>query len=547
MAGKNNKKKQAQFIKKQHESMKVMHSNWTTLWGEVTKIFMPNKDDIHTWRDSASKGQEKHNKLFDGSPEHANELLASALHSFLTNPASHWFGFTTGDREIDKIQRVKLYLQKFVRAVHVELNNSNFQSEIHEIYLDLGCLGTGVLRIDENEDENEDSILNFKARPINQCFIRENVDGRVHTLSTEDVMTVREAFRKYTEAAFGEEAARLGKDLDKEITIIHMIMPREDLPDGGAKSQFNKPFISLHVWGEKDILLREKGFDEFPYVVPRWTKKSGELFGRSPAMKALPDGRMLQSIKKTVIRGAQKMVDPPLQVPDDGLLGRPNTTPGGLTTYRAGTKDRIEPLLTGGRPDLGQAQIEDSRDQIKKHFFVDQFQLINKDRMTQDEVNIRDDDRLRILGPIVGRLHFEFLKPMIARIVRIMIAKGKVPKGMPPELKGLNLHVFYTSQLARALMLIESQNMDRFISSVVPVAQIDPSAWDLIDTDAYVRYRAETFGIAEEVLRAPDKVKEIRTARQDAMEKKAAAQANLDKSQAMKNTAPVVQAMQNAG
>ena len=53
--------------------------------------------------------------------------------------------------------------------------------------------------------------------------------------------------------------------------------------------------------------------------------------------------KMLNKMSEVTIRAAQKQVDPPLLVPDDGFMLPIRTVPGGLNFYRSGTRDRIEP------------------------------------------------------------------------------------------------------------------------------------------------------------------------------------------------------------
>jgi hypothetical protein len=101
------------------------------------------------------------------------------------------------------------------------------------------------------------------------------------------------------------------------------------------------PFESVYYEEGSLDELSVSGFKEFPFVVPRYLKASHEIYGRSPAMTALPDVKMLNEMAKTTIKAAQKQVDPPLLVPDDGFILPVRTVPGGLNFYRSGTRDRI--------------------------------------------------------------------------------------------------------------------------------------------------------------------------------------------------------------
>ena len=39
----------------------------------------------------------------------------------------------------------------------------------------------------------------------------------------------------------------------------------------------NKPFASVYIEPEEKVVLSESGFDEFPYMAPRYTKSSFEI------------------------------------------------------------------------------------------------------------------------------------------------------------------------------------------------------------------------------------------------------------------------------
>ena len=124
----------------------------------------------------------------------------------------------------------------------------------------------------------------------------------------------------------------------EESIILHSIH-KSDKPMG-YQNKKNMDYISCHIHQETGAILRESGFMEFPYVVPRYLKSSSnEIYGRSPAMNALPDVKMLNTMSKTTIKAAQKQIDPPLMVPDDGFILPVRTVPGGLNFYRAGTRE----------------------------------------------------------------------------------------------------------------------------------------------------------------------------------------------------------------
>ena len=92
--------------------------------------------------------------------------------------------------------------------------------------------------------------------------------------------------------------------------------------------------------------------------MPRWDTASGELYGRSPAMLALPDANSLQEMGKPLLVAGHKAPDPPLLAADDSILGAIKTFPGGITYFDAEAARSlgrlpVTPLTTGANIPLG--------------------------------------------------------------------------------------------------------------------------------------------------------------------------------------------------
>ena len=210
------------------------------------------------------------------------------------------------------------------------------------------------------------------------------------------------------------------KDPYEEIEILHAVYPRSDFnPTKKIKLICH---LNLFIWNTKMVMnYLYGGFREFPFVVPRYLKASNEIYGRSPAMTALPDVKMLNEMSKTTIKAAQKQVDPPLLVPDDGFLLPVRTVPGGLNFYRSGTRDRIEPLNIGANNPLGLNMEQQRRESIRAVFYVNQLMMQQGPQMTATEVIQRNEEKMRLLGPVLGRLQSELLKPLIDRVFQYFI------------------------------------------------------------------------------------------------------------------------------
>jgi len=518
--------------------MTTKRDNFQQTWKEVSLYVVPDKDGVFG---HSTKGEEKHRHLYDGYAEHCVELLSAALHSMLTNPTTQWFFFTSGQLEMDRQPEVQKYLGDFSRQVLGILNNSNFQSEVHEVFMDLCSFGTSALRIMEDDEDT----LRFHARPIYELVIAENHLGIVDYVGTEDEMDVRQALQQFGEKAFGEHANKLRADLTKCIKIHHIVRPRRKDETKGTKGPNSSPYISLHIYKEANLILQEEAFYTFPWIVPRWVKRTGEAYGRSPAMKALPDIRMRNTMQKFYIRGVQKMVDPPWIAPEDSIMGDLDLTPGSVSSVRPGMADQIRPLISGGRPEVGKDLLEMNKETIKAFFFIDQLQLRDGPQMTATEVNTLVQQHLRLLGPILGRLNYEFLKLMMVRIVDIMKRKNLIPTP-PRELADKNPQVFFASEIAKAQLMGEADTINRFMGIISGLVAIDPSVYDLLDSEKFVNYMANLYGVTREIFRSKAEVKQVQAARAEAQNKAVQGEENLIQAETMQKGAAGVKALKES-
>lgn len=523
---------------KRFEALKSKRVTWEGHWQELADFILPRKADIVTVR---TPGEKRTHRLFDATAIEANELLASALHGMLTSPQAPWFELTLRDRELAADEAVKGWLENVAGRMTTTLNNSNFQTEIHEVYLDLGCFGTAALFIEEDEE----ALVRFSARPLSEIFIAQDRRGKVDTVFRKFPFTGRQAVQLWGEKAVGERILKKFREApDEEAQILHAVFPRADrLP--GRSDGVNMPVASIYLDIEARHVIAEGGFEEMPYTVARWTKATGETFGRSPGMKGLADIKMLNEMCKTTLKAAQKVVDPPMLVADDGVMLPVRTTPASLNYARflADGSDPIRPLQTGGNLPIGLEMEEQRRKAIRSAFFVDQLQLVGGPQMTATEVLQRTEEKLRLLGPVLGRLHSELLRPLIDRVFAIMFRADELPPP-PHALKGGDIDVEYVSPIAKAQRATRAQGLLRVFEVAAPLTAAQPEMLDNIDGDAVVRELWDLFSVPGGLLRERKAVSAIRQARGQAAAEEAAKD---DAERLVKGAATTVKVLDGAG
>jgi hypothetical protein len=480
----------AKNLLKRYDRLKSQRQNWESHWQEVADYMQPRKADVTKTR---SRGDKRTELIFDSSPLQSVELLAASLHGMLTNPSTPWFSLRFKAEDIEFEDEAKEWLESATETMYAAFNKSNFQQEIFELYHDLITFGTAAMFVEEDDED----ILKFSTRHINEIFIAENDKGRIDTVFRKFKLSARAAIQK-----FGDVSTNIAtvakKDPYEEVEMLHAVYPRSDF-DPKKQDKQNMPFESVYIEAGTGEELSVSGFREFPFVVPRYLKASHEIYGRSPAMTALPDVKMLNEMSKTTIKSAQKQVDPPLLVPDDGFILPVRTVPGGLNFYRAGTRDRIEPLNIGANTPLGLNMEEQRRNSIRNAFYVNQLMMQTGPQMTATEVIQRNEEKMRLLGPVLGRLQSELLKPLIDRAFALILRKNLF-KPAPEFLSGKDIEIEYVSPLAKAQKSSELQSIMRAIEIMGSLSNIAP-VFDHINMDKLVRHLADIVGVPQKILK----------------------------------------------
>jgi hypothetical protein len=305
--------------------------------------------------------------------------------------------------------------------------------------------------------------------------------------------------------------------------VVHAVFPREDY-DKDKLDRLNMPFANLYVDKEEKKVLYQGGYQEFPYMVPRWEKDSDELWGRGPGMDALPDTKMLNQMRYDDIRAMQKLIDPPLLVQRETSISSTRTSAGSVIYYKSGEKP--ESLNTGGDYQIAMDAEEKQRQMIMQCFYADLFaifaQIPDNLQMTATEVRERVEERLMLLGPSLGRLQVELYNPMLSRVFWILYRGGFIDP-VPRALAGEGLEVEYVSKLALAMRQVESQAIRQTLAFVVDASQLDRSALHVLNVRKATRGIAERNGTPEEFLRNDREIDALVQA-----EQKAAAQAQMN-------------------
>lgn len=493
-------------IVNRHERFKSERSVWESHWQELAERIWPDRAQFTT-RDR-TPGEKRTERMFDATAALALTRFAAAMESMLTPRTAKWHRLRVGDEELNQNPTVQRYLDEVTQILfRVRYSaRANFASQMHEAYMSLGSFGTGGVLVEDMLGTG----IRYKSIDLSSLYFTENRHGVVDTAHREFQYTARQALQHFDADRLPKKITEAAeKNPEQKFDFLHCVKPNEEAKRGD-RSYRGMPFASYYVCLDSRDIVEDGGYRTLPYALGRYITTPGEIYGRSPAMLVLPDIKMLNEMKKTIIRSAHLAVSPPLLLQEDGALQafdlRPNALNFGGVDERG--QELVKALKIEGRLDIGMDMLEAQQRVINDAFLVTLFQiLVDSPNMTATEAMLRAQEKGALLAPTMGRQQSEMLGPLIERELDILARAGMLPE-MPQELVELggDVEIEYVSPLNRAQRAEDGVAILRTFEAVAPLAQVDPSVMMAFDLPKAARELAQINGVPAKIIRSEDDI-----------------------------------------
>lgn len=514
---------------------------WEKVWLDTVRFALPMGERFFSSQarraavDAFARGpraEERGREIFDATSVWSVDRLTAGLESLTTPAAEKWHGLGTldplapepSDAELEWFDRYR----DFLFAARYEAR-SGFALANQQAIRSAVALGTGIYLVEEAFDDRAGTgaAMPFRYRPIplSECFIATDSTGAPDTLYRRFSMTARQMVQKFggRVAARVKTAADNPKDKDRLFEIVHAVFPREERgARGGRASQApDAAFSSVYVDADHRHLIGESGFFEFPYVIYYWQQDPETGYGESPVMLALAEIKSLNLLSKHTLRAAQQWTNPPIAIPNDGVVRRPNLNPGAVNVGAIDeeARPRIVPLVTAQNPTFVQQVLEVKREQLRESLFVNLFQiLLQNPQMTATEALIRANEKGELLGPAGAKIQAG-LSRLVERETGILERKGVFegggPLSPPDSLLGRGFGVRFRAPLDRLRRAGELLGVQQTFAFAGQIAQFDPTVLDRLDTDKALDLAQEINGAPRVIFRRDEEVEQLRAERDE--------------------------------
>lgn len=476
-------------------------ANWNTLWSQIAQVTVPTDDYFNQIR--LVGGEKRTQHIFDSSPTACVERAAAAIESEIMPRTQKWHSLTLKDSDGTDDLKWQRWLETVTNILFSSryAPYANFAGQASQSFMSLVMYGTQSMFVDEVIGRN----LRYKSIHLSEICIAENHVGMIDKVHRLFCLTVRQAIQKFGEDALPQTIVSLkDREPEREFEFIHCVKPNDE----GDKDARGMAYVSYYIAREARQIVQAGGYRTMPYIVSRLRTTAKEIYGRSPAMTALADIRMLNEMAKTTIRAAHRAIDPPLLLSEDGALQAFSVRPNALNY--GGVDDngrpRAIPLQTGANLPLSLEMTEATRKQINDTFWLTLFQiLVQNPQMTATEAMLRAQEKGQLLAPVMGAQQSEWAGQMIARELDLLSHAGQLPPP-PAPLNEVDLDIEYTGPWARAQRAGDGVAIMNTLNAVLPFAQIDQKVLKRFNFDEITTELADINGMPASCLFTDDEM-----------------------------------------
>ena len=334
------------------------------------------------------------------------------------------------NRRLRDNDEVKKWMGDVTEETLWTLARSNFYNQMPIFYKSSVVYGTAGLFTEKDKND----IVRFYNIPIKKLYLTEDARERPSEFYLKFEYTAEQSLSRFGDKCSDEikEAYSAGRNEDKKFNFICYFGTR-NIRDPQKMDKLNMPIRMVWVDEKTKKIMSEDGFRSMPCVAHRFYKRSQVVYGYSPAMKALPYARMLNTVSDTMLRAAMKQSDPAVALPDDAFLGTPNFNPRAINYYQRGKldpKNEIFPIGNYGNPHFTVETLEYYKTQLRDQMFYNTFLAFSEmtKQMTVPEVMERVSEKMTTLGPAVGRFMNDVLQPLIEKVVLILWEENRLER-----------------------------------------------------------------------------------------------------------------------
>lgn len=364
------------------------------------------------------------------------------------------------DDQLNEIEEnLNQKLQKVSSDIFSFIHSSNFAAQITSFYYDC-AIGTGMMLVQPgNTRLGLGSPLNFRSVSPRDVGLEEGCYGEISGVFRQLKIKGRNARFEWPDWEGEAPDAESQEDVDiLEVTVINY------------ETYMWEYYV---LWNDNIKLVRY--YKTSPWVIYRHEVIPGEIWGRGPVIKALPDLMQVNVMENMQMMNAQLTTYGAYMVLSDDVMN-PNSLkifPGAMIPVKRNggpSGPSIAPL-----PNVGNFQAHYySRDVLKdklQRFMMDEH-IPERPNMTATEALERVRQTQRMLGASVGRIQYELLQPMAQRVIDILGSQGLIT--LPEEFSKIDNFTLKLQVVSPIAKIQSLSDIESFVQVLQILGSISP-------------------------------------------------------------------------
>lgn len=371
-----------------------------------------------------------------------------------------------GDPNI--VGEIERNLSNIEQVVQKELEVEAYRPAVHEALRLLVVTGNALVQITKDGD--------MRTFRLDSYVVQRHPSGRVDKIVIKEKVHLDTLDPSIQESVLQSESSDRLADLYTCVKYNH------------AKSVYDV----FQTVEDVELPKTRTSFkpDELPYMALRFTRVTGEDYGRSFVEEHIGDIRSLEGLSQAILEGAAASAKVLFLVSPNGTTKAKTLAESENGAIVSGSAADVSVLQVGKQADLSVAlnTINMIKDRLSKAFMITTDLFRDAERVTAMEIQAVIRQVEKTLGGLFSLLSTEFQLPLIKIILKTLEKQKKIP-ALPDQVRPTI--VVGVDAIGRAA---ELEKLDTMLAGMGQM--FGPEALgSMINVDEYLRRRATALGV----------------------------------------------------
>lgn len=445
--------------------------------------------------DQRDKFVKKDRGIIDMTAWRANMIFSGGMANGSVPQTVEWFDF-----DVDTEDQIAKEIAESRRdTVNLALNHSNFYSAVHYAYQELSF---GQSPVGAFFDPTMGIV--FENYSVGSYAYTLDQFRNVMSFAVKKKFTYRQLAHKFGLEKCPENIKTALKDkrsTESTVNCYWLVTFNPDIKHG-AFGPDGKRYLSLYWVEGEDDYISKGGFGIMPIAIAPYCVVPNCNYGIGPGWFADSDTAMMHAQLRNAFGNMELFSRPPVQAPSGVEV---DYRPGTVTELNGVDMGKVESLFNIAP--VFQAIFEAAQatqDNINSAYNVNLFAMLEQAKFdgqgrTAFELDLRQQEKMQQLSPIVTRINHEFLGRLI-EVVYSYYDRNNGFEPVPPEYDGMNIDVKYVSPLAQVQKMSGLQSYEYLLNGLMQLAQLKPEIAGILDAETFIREYANKTGAPTKLL-----------------------------------------------